>query len=52
MIVELIIRVYIFVESHEHAFDWDDEHDMVYEHDEYAWLIPWWMLGCLGYAWC
>ena len=25
---------------HKHAFDWDDEHDIVYEHDEYAWLIP------------
>ena len=30
---------------HKHAFDLDNVHDMVDEHDEYAWLISW----C--YAW-
>ena len=25
---------------HEHAFDYNEEHDMVYEHGEYAQLMP------------
>ena len=39
----LIIRVYILNEQyeHEHALmhKCSDEHDMVDEHDEYAWLM-------------
>ena len=53
----LIIRVYILDEQYEHEHEHalmhkcSDEHDMVDEHDEYAWLMSWyyaWMFGiCL-----